>query len=237
MHTKIQMSCLICIETSTKICSVALSESGKVIFNKEDHNGSSHAELLGVFVYEALQFAQQKGLKPDAVSVSAGPGSYTGLRIGVSEAKGLCYGLDIPLIVLPTLDIMADQVIRHGVEADYYCPMIDARRMEVYSAVYDKQLNRIREISSDIIDENSYSEIISKGKICFFGDGAAKCKSIITSPEVMFLDEIHPLASAMVSLAEEKYKRKEFADVAYFEPFYLKEFMATIAKNKVIQQN
>jgi len=133
------------------------------------------------------------------------------------------------------LDIMAYQVIRSGIEVDFYCPMIDARRMEVYAAIYDKHLNKVKDVSSDIIDENLYSEFISKGKICFFGNGAAKCQNIILATEkVMFIEGIHPLASDMVSLAEEKYKQKEFADVAYFEPFYLKEFIATIAKNKVI---
>ena len=213
-----------------------LSKSKEILFNKEDYNGGSHAGLLGVFVYEALQFAKQNGYKLDAVSVSSGPGSYTGLRIGVSEAKGLCYGLDIPLIALPSLDIMAYQVVQSGIEADFYCAMIDARRMEVYAGIYDKHLNRVKDISSDIIDENSYSEFVSKGKICFFGDGAAKCQEVISSSEkVMFIKGIHPLASGMVSLAEEKYERKEFVDAAYFEPFYLKEFIATVAKNKIIQ--
>jgi tRNA threonylcarbamoyladenosine biosynthesis protein TsaB len=129
---------------------------------------------------------------------------------------------------------MAHQVVCSGVEADYYCPMIDARRMEVYSAIYDRNMQKIKNVSADIIDENAYSEIISKGKICFFGDGSVKCKNIITSSEVVFLDDIYPLASSMVDLAEKKYERKEFVDLAYFEPFYLKEFMATIAKNKVI---
>ena len=229
------MPCIIHIETSTKVCSVALSKSKEILFNRENYDGSSHAELLGVYVYETLQFAKQKGLKLEAVSVSSGPGSYTGLRIGVSEAKGLCYGLNIPLISLPTLDIMAHQVIQSGMEADFYCSMIDARRMEVYAAIYDKHLNRVKDISSDIIDENSYSEFISKGKICFFGDGAGKCQNIIpVTEEVTFIEELHPLASGMIFLAKEKYERKEFVDVAYFEPFYLKEFKATISKNKVI---
>ena len=235
MHAKLQMSCLIHIETSAKVCSVALSKDGSVLFNKENYNGGSHAELLGVYVYEAIQFAKQNGYKLDAVSVSSGPGSYTGLRIGVSEAKGLCYGLDIPLISLSTLDIMASQVIRSGMEADFYCSMIDARRMEAYVAIYDKHLNKVKDISSDIIDSESYSEFIDRGRICFFGDGAAKCQGIISpAKEVLFIEGVYPLASSMVDLAEEKYQRKEFVDVAYFEPFYLKEFITTIAKNKII---
>jgi len=228
------MSCIINIETSTKICSVALAKDKKVLFNKENYNGGSHAELLGVFVFEAVEFAKENNLSIDAVAVSAGPGSYTGLRIGVSEAKGLCYGWNIPLIAIPSLDIMAHQVIRSGVEADYYCPMIDARRMEVYSAIYDKDMQKIKDVSADIIDENAYREFISKGKTCFFGDGSIKCKSMIISSGVVFLDDIYPLASSMVDLAEKKQEQKEFVDLAYFEPFYLKEFMTTIAKNKVI---
>ncbi len=228
------MSCLIHIETSTKICSVALSQNKKILFNKENYSGSSHAELLGVFVYEAVGFVRENNLKLDAVVISSGPGSYTGLRIGASEAKGLCYGLDIPLIAIPSLDIMAHQVIHSGIGSDFYCPMIDARRMEVYSAIYNKNMSKVKDISADIIDENSYSEFISKGKICFFGDGVVKSKNIIASPEVVYIDDIHPLASGMVFLAEEKYEKKEFADVVYFEPFYLKEFMATIARNKII---
>ncbi len=228
------MSYLIHIETSTKVCSVALSENKKILFYKENQEGSSHAELLGVFVHEAFQYAKQNKITLDAVSVSAGPGSYTGLRIGVSEAKGFCYGLEIPLIAIPSLDIMANQVIQSGENADFYCPMIDARRMEVYAAVYDKKLNKLREIAADIIDENSYSEFLSKGKICFFGDGAEKCKALITSSNAKFLDNIYPMASEMCSIAEKKYEEKEFVDVAYFEPFYLKEFMATVAKNKII---
>ena len=228
------MSCIIHIETSTKVCSVVLSSDNKILFNKEDYGGFSHAELLGVFVFDAFRYAKEHDIKIDATAVSAGPGSYTGLRIGVSEAKGLCYGLDIPLIALSSLDIMAHQVIQSGMKADAYCPMIDARRMEVYSAIYDGNMKKIKEVSADVIDENSYLEIISKRKTCFFGDGSIKCKNRITSPDVIFLDNIYPLASGMVDLAEKKYEQKEFVDLAYFEPFYLKEFMATIAKNNII---
>ena len=228
------MSCFIHIETSTKVCSVALSKEKKILFYKENQSGSSHAELLGVFVDDAFQYAKQNKLDVDAVSVSSGPGSYTGLRIGVSEAKGFCYGLEIPLIAIPSLSIMASQVILSGEDSDFYCPMIDARRMEVYSAIYDKKFNQIREVSADIIDNDSYSEFLSKGKVCFFGDGAAKCKNVITSPNAVFMDNIYPTASGMVPIANEKYKQKEFVDIAYFEPFYLKEFMATVAKNKII---
>ncbi|MDR0232296.1 MAG: tRNA (adenosine(37)-N6)-threonylcarbamoyltransferase complex dimerization subunit type 1 TsaB [Dysgonamonadaceae bacterium] len=228
------MSCIINIETSTKVCSVVLSKDKEILFSKENYSGGSHAELLGVFVLDAVKFARENNLRIDAVAVSAGPGSYTGLRIGISEAKGLCYGLDVPLIALSTLEIMAHQVIQSGIETDYYCPMIDARRMEVYSAIYDRNMNKIKEVSADIIDENAYSEIISKGKICFFGDGLTKCKNIITSQNIIFLEDVYPLASGMVDLAEKKYEQKEFVDLAYFEPFYLKEFIAIVAKNKVI---
>jgi len=227
------MSCIIHIETSTKVCSVALSKNEKILFYNENKEGSSHAEVLGIFVRDAFQYAKQNRLNLDAVSVSAGPGSYTGLRIGISEAKGFCYGLEVPLIAMPSLDIMAKQVIQKE-HADFYCSMIDARRMEVYSAVYDKQFNQLRGIAADIINENSYSEFLLKGKVCFFGDGASKCKGAITSSNAVFLEDIYPKASDMVSIAEKKYEQKAFVDVAYFEPFYLKEFITTIAKNKII---
>ncbi len=231
------MSCIIHIETSTKVCSVALSQGEKLLFNRENHSGSSHAEMSGVFVQDAVAFARVNKLKIDAVAVSAGPGSYTGLRIGISEAKGFCYGANLPLIAIPSLEILAQGAIGSGYEVDYYCPMIDARRMEVYSAIYDRNLNPIREVAPDTIDEHSFATYLSKGKVLFFGDGADKCKSMLTSPNALFLTGVYPLASQMLTLAEEKYRKKDFVNVAYFEPFYLKDFMATQAKNKVININ
>lgn len=230
------MSCILNIETSTSVCSVALSAGGEVLFEKASFDGPSHAALLGVFVEEALAILKAKGKKLDAVAVSSGPGSYTGLRIGVSVAKGLCFGFGIPLIGIPTLEILTSTVIKERPEAtgEIYCAMLDARRMEVYAAIYDAGLNTLRATSADIVDADTYALYLEKGKVCFFGNGADKCKPAISSPNALFIDDIHPLAVNMVPLAEQAYSAGQFENVAYFEPFYLKEFQATIAKNKVL---
>lgn len=225
--------CILSIETSTKVCSVALSSDEELVYRKEEYNGPSHAVLLGQFVQDAVRYARDNRLKPDAVAVSAGPGSYTGLRIGVSEAKGLCFGWNIPLIAVPTLQVIAAQAVGDGYDADYYCPMIDARRMEVYAAVYNRHLEEIRPVSADIVTADSYLDFLSKGKVLFFGDGAAKCSEVISSKNATFVENIHPLAANMASMALESYKNKNYQDVAYFEPFYLKEFQATTPKNKI----
>ena len=231
------MASILNIETSTKVCSLALSVNGDVVFEQANFSGSSHASHLGVYALQSIEYARKNELTIDAVAVSSGPGSYTGLRIGVSEAKGLCYGLGIPLIAIPTLKIMTSALLsvhRSSLADHYLCPMIDARRMEVYASLYDMNLNEIRPVQADIIDEDSYKEYLEQQPVVFFGDGSGKCKSVITSPNALFVDNIHPLATAMVDLAEDAFNRKEFVDTAYFEPFYLKEFQATIAKNKVI---
>lgn len=233
------MSCILYIETATSVCSVAVSKDGEVIFQKEEITGPSHAQVLGSFVKEAVDELKKNGLKPDAIAVSCGPGSYTGLRIGVSEAKGLCYGWNIPLIAIETLTIMAAGVVRKGlVDIDaLLCPMIDARRMEVYDAIFDTKLSKIKEVSADIIDENSFSEYLNGKKVVFFGDGANKCKSALSHMNASFIDSIYPQAEDMVALAEEAYMNQNFVDVAYFEPFYLKEFVATTPRNKVLGAN
>ena len=223
------MSCILHIETSTSASSVAVSDEGQNVFKKEDLNGPSHAVSLGVFVDEALSFADSHAMPLDAVAVSCGPGSYTGLRIGVSMAKGVCYGRNLPLIGLPTLKIECVPVLLYHDELPddaLLCPMIDARRMEVYAAVYDRALNPVRNIAADIVDEHSYLEFLEKRPVYFFGDGAAKCKEKITHPNAHFIDGIRPLASMMLPLAEKAISEKDFKDVAYFEPFYLKEFVA-----------
>ena len=229
------MSCLLAIETSTKVCSLALSAEGEVVFERINAEGISHASHLGVFASEAVSFAKKNNLKIDAVAVSSGPGSYTGLRIGVSEAKGLCFGFDIPLIAISTLQLLASQAILHSHSTinSLYCPMIDARRMEVYAAIYDENLNEIRAVQADIVEENTYQAYLEENTVVFFGDGASKCKSVIQSPNAVFVDDIYPEAKAMIPLAEKAFAEKNFVDVAYFEPFYLKEFQATIAKNKL----
>ena len=226
------MSCILHIETSTEVCSVSASQDGASIFSKEDFNGPSHAVVLGVFVDEALSFIDNHAIPLDAVAVSCGPGSYTGLRIGVSMAKGICYGRNIPLIAIPTPEVMTVPVLlfQDLPEDALLCPMIDARRMEVYAAIYDRALKVKREISADIIDENSYSEFLAEHPVYFFGNGAAKCREKITHPNAHFIENIHPLAKWMFPLAERAMAEKDFKDVAYFEPFYLKEFMASTPK-------
>lgn len=230
------MSCILHIETSTTVCSVAVSEEGQTIFVQEDMKGPSHAVSLGVFVDEALSFIDSHAIPLDAVAVSCGPGSYTGLRIGVSMAKGICYGRNVPLIGIPTLEVLCVPVLLyHELPEDaLLCPMIDARRMEVYAAIYDAGLNTLRATSADIVDADTYASYLEKNKVCFLGNGAAKCKPAITSPNALFIDDIHPLAVNMVPLADKAYATGQYENVAYFEPFYLKEFQATVAKNKVL---
>ena len=230
------MSCILHIETSTTVCSVAVSQDTDVIFRKEEFDGPSHATLLGVFVDEALSFIDSHGIPLDAVAVSCGPGSYTGLRIGVSMAKGVCYGREVPLIAIPTLKVICvPLLLKDSLPEDaLLCPMIDARRMEVYSAIYDRGLSTKKEIAADIIDEHSYEEYLEKQPVFFFGNGAAKCKKIITHPNAHFVEGINPLASNMMPLGEIDYWERKFVDVAYFEPFYLKEFVATKPKNKIL---
>lgn len=230
------MSCILHIETSTSVCSVAISQDGQNLFKKEDLNGPQHAVLLGVFVDEALSFADSHAIPLDAVAVSCGPGSYTGLRIGVSMAKGVCYGRNLPLIALPTLEVQCVPVLLYHDELPedaLLCPMIDARRMEVYAAIYDRALHTVREISADIVDEHSYEEFLNEHPVYFFGDGAAKCKDTIKHPNAHFIDNIHPLASMMFPLAEKAMAKGDFKDVAYFEPFYLKEFVASQPKKLI----
>lgn len=230
------MSCILHIETSTSACSVAVSEDGQNVFNKEDLNGPSHAALLGVFIDEALSFADSHAMPIDAVAVSCGPGSYTGLRIGVSMAKGICYGRNVPLIGLPTLEVLSVPVLLyHDLPEDaLLCPMLDARRMEVYAAVYDRALNVKRAIAADIVDENSYLEFLNEAPVYFYGNGAAKCREKIIHPNAHFIDDIHPLAKMMYPLAEKAVAGEDYKDVAYFEPFYLKEFVASLPKKSLL---
>ena len=215
------MGLILCIETATKNCSVALSEDGSVIALKElATEGYSHAENLHVFIEDVMKQSSKKLSELDAIAVSKGPGSYTGLRIGVSTAKGLCYSLDIPLISLETLDILAQQVK----EATIIIPMLDARRMEVYSAIYDASKKRIRTTEAQILDENSFFQHISEAKVTFIGDGVAKFKEICDHPNTIFFTDALPSAIEMAQLAEIKYKKNDIEDVAYFEPYYLKDF-------------
>lgn len=223
------MSCILHIETSTNVCSVAVSDGGEVIFNEEDHSGPNHAEKLGVFVDEALSFIDNHAIPLKAVAVSCGPGSYTGLRIGVSMAKGICYGRSIKLIAVPTLELLSVPVLlREEIKEDnaLLCPMLDARRMEVYAGLYNRALKPKREIQADIVDANTYKAFLDKGKVYFFGNGAAKCMEAIAHPNAVLIEGIEPLAKYMQPLAERRFAEKVFEDVAYFVPFYLKDFVA-----------
>ena len=223
------------IETSTNVCSVALSEGTKCLFKKSNADGMNHASLLSVFIDEALQVLKSQAKMLDAVAVSAGPGSYTGLRIGVSTAKGLCYGFGIPLIALNTLGIMTVSALKQveNKENTLFCSMIDARRMEVYTAFFRADGTLYREVLADIISEQSYAEILENHTVYFFGNGSNKCKPVLTQKNAHFIDEIVPLAENMIDLAVKSFSENQFEDVAYFEPFYLKEFQTTIPKIKM----
>ena len=231
------MERLILIETSTALCSAALAEDGVITSYRESSAPKAHASLTAVFIQEMLE---EKGLTIadcDAVCLSKGPGSYTGLRVGVSTAKGLCFGSGKPLIAISTLDILVAQA-QIPEDLKYIVPMVDARRMEVYAAVYEiaaqagNDVRQITETAPAIIDENSYSDILEKGKVLFIGDGAGKCADVIKHPNATFV-QCWPKASAMLEPAMKAYKEKRFEDVAYFEPFYLKEFVATVSKKKM----
>ena len=227
------MSCILNIETSTDVCSVAISDNGQVIFNKEDHSGPNHAVKLGVYVDEALSFIDAHGISLEAVAVSCGPGSYTGLRIGVSMAKGICYGRDVKLISIPTLELMAVPVLlgEHPAEEDaLIVPMLDARRMEVYAKVMDRALKEVRPIQADIVDAETYKEYLDRGTVYFFGNGAEKCMEVINYPNARLVKGIEPLAKNMAPLAEKRFVEGKFEDVAYFVPFYLKDFVAKMPK-------
>lgn len=218
------MAIILNIETATKNCSVSLSKSGKTIFVKEHADqGYSHAEKLHVFIDEVIKECQIDISEINAVAVSKGPGSYTGLRIGVSAAKGLCYALNIPLIAVDTLEILANQVQKKD---GLIVPMLDARRMEVYSAIFNNDLEKISETKAEILSTESYDEI--NEKIYFVGDCQEKCQTVLTKNNFEFLPEIvYPSANEMSKLSYQKFENKQFEDVAYFEPFYLKDFLLT----------
>uniref|UniRef100_UPI00404ABC23 tRNA (adenosine(37)-N6)-threonylcarbamoyltransferase complex dimerization subunit type 1 TsaB n=1 Tax=Flavobacterium sp. TaxID=239 RepID=UPI00404ABC23 len=216
------MAFILSVETATKNCSVSLSKNGETITCKEiAEQNFSHAEKLHVFMEEILKENNITLQNLNAIAVSKGPGSYTGLRIGVSSVKGMCYALNIPMIAIDTLMVLAKQIT---IENGIIIPMIDARRMEVYTTFFDKEYNMLREVKADIIDENSYSEI--KDNIHLVGDGIAKFKDVLTNDNFVFHDAIiYPSANEMSTLAFEKYKKSDFVDVAYFEPYYLKDFV------------
>ena len=218
------MGLILNIETSTKSCSISIYNNGDFLACKEETKEEFiHSKKLILFIVDIIKDANININDLDAVAISKGPGSYTGLRIGTSTAKGLCYAMDIPLISVSTLKAMA-----YGIAKKYnynlFCPMIDARRMEVYSAIYDKDNNTIRKINADIVNENTYNKFLNE-KIVFFGDGANKCKTIIKSKNAIFLDNVLPTSKDIGELSYAKFLKKDFEDVAYFEPYYLKPFM------------
>jgi len=224
------MSIILGIETSTKICSVAVSDGYKLLAIEEEGGEYSHSEKLTTFIQKVLERANLNLKSIDAIAISKGPGSYTGLRIGVSVAKGLCYSLNKPLIAIDTLQAMALGMLKNE-KSELYCSMIDARRMEVYTALYDSNNNIVYPVSAKIIDENSFQNHLKDNKVAFFGDGSAKCKEALAQHKnAVFSDFGLPSAEFINELAVEKFNKKEFKDVAYFEPYYLKDFVATKAK-------
>ena len=223
------MAYILQIETSTTNCSVAISKNGETIALKEVSNGYSHAENLHVFVKDALAENKLDYSDLDAIAVSKGPGSYTGLRIGVSTAKGLCFSLDIPLIAIETLEVLAHQI---NMDQGFIVPMIDARRMEAYTKVFDANFNEVRAIEAQILDNQSFDVFLKLGKITFVGNKTEKTQEVIQHENAMFINSL-PSAKEMSSLAYDKYKKNDIEDVAYFEPYYLKDFLVTPAKKKI----
>lgn len=230
------MAIILNIETSTSVCSVALTADGQVIEHHENYDGQTHATLLSQFIKDALNTAARKEMQLDAIAVSIGPGSYTGLRIGLSQAKGLAFGLDVPLIGINTLQLLTVSAMFRDFYDDnvLFVPMIDARRMEVYTAAYNSALEAILEPQPMIINENSFSELLTSHKLVFMGNGTAKVKNVINHPNAIFVDNICPEAVDMTALSEKAFREKHFIDVAYSTPLYLKEFQATVPKKKVL---
>ena len=217
------------------MCSVAVSEDTQVIFQQDEHSGPNHAERLGTMVDEALSFTDNHAIPFDAVAVSCGPGSYTGLRIGVSMAKGICYGRNLKLIAVPTLELLCVPVLLREIpeEDALLCPMLDARRMEVYSGIYNRALKPIREVGADIVTAETYKDYLEEHPMYFFGNGAKKCMDVINHPNAHLIEGIEPLAKWMQPLAERRLLSGTTEDVAYFTPFYLKDFVAKMPKKLI----
>lgn len=224
------MSIILNIETATPVCSIALSDNNQILALRETSEKNSHSQVVAVFIDEMLKDC---GLKPadlDAVAVSKGPGSYTGLRIGVSTAKGICYALGKPLISVGTLKAMAlgmaQKFNNPGNLPVLFAPMIDARRMEVYTALYDQNLMVVKEVYAAIVDNDTFSDLIGSHIICFAGDGAEKCRETLNHPNFRLLDDFTASAAYMKDFSAEKFNAGQFEDTAYFEPYYLKDFVA-----------
>lgn len=224
---------IINIETSTNVCSASLTIDGQPIVWYVDTETHNHAKQLPLFIDKLLDELRRRQLCLDAVALSKGPGSYTGLRIGTASAKGLCYGMNVPLLSIDTLQLMAQEVLP-ATQADVLCPMIDARRMEVYTSLFSRDLSPLSSVEAKVIDSTSFSSVIEGHSVCFFGDGAEKCKKVLSHPNVSFVDGIFPNAKNMGALAEAAYSSGSKEDIAYFSPFYLKEYQAVCSKNKVL---
>jgi tRNA threonylcarbamoyladenosine biosynthesis protein TsaB len=232
------MALILNIETSTRVCSVSLARNGKLLSLKESRDEKSHSTLLTLFIKDVLSSGQHDISELDAVAVSRGPGSYTGLRIGVSIAKGITYGTGCKLLGIDTLMAMTSGVANKMIPREHsgnilLCPMIDARRMEVYMAIYNPDVSPFKDISAEIIHPGSFADILSEYQIWFFGNGAGKCRNVINHPNARFLDGIEPSAKSMIDVSERAYREQIFEDIAYFEPYYLKDFIATIPRKNL----
>lgn len=234
------MAVILNIETSGHVCSVALTKDGMVEYQLDNDEGMNHAEVLAPFVEECMQEIDRKGEKLDAVAVSIGPGSYTGLRIGLSLAKGLAFSLSIPLIGVPTLKILAVKAMFRNLPwtgDEILLPMIDARRMEVYAAAYDFALNALIEPRPEVVTPESWAELLSSGRqVWLMGDGSEKLEGVITAPDAHFLKGMRPYAKDMTALSEKAFRERDFLDLAYSVPQYLKEYQATVGKNRVLEE-
>ncbi|MBN2773225.1 MAG: tRNA (adenosine(37)-N6)-threonylcarbamoyltransferase complex dimerization subunit type 1 TsaB [Prolixibacteraceae bacterium] len=235
------MAKILLLESSTEVCSVALAKDGQLVDLEENREGLNHSELLTSFVETIFIRNNISASRLDAVAVSKGPGSYTGLRIGVSAAKGLCYAAGLPLIAISTLESMAKYLINHPEEfqlkvdeCTLFCPMIDARRMEVYYSVYSHKGEIKEPVTAKVVTEDTFRDMLNEYKLVLYGNGAQKCKDIIVDKNAVFSEPQKASARFMAEIAEVYFKKQKFEDVAYFEPFYLKDFIATIPKNKVL---
>jgi tRNA threonylcarbamoyladenosine biosynthesis protein TsaB len=232
------MATILSIETSTDVCSVALTSEGQVLDHSENYEGQTHATLLSQYVQQALQYARTREVSIDAIAVSIGPGSYTGLRIGLSEAKGLAFGLSVPLIGVNTLQLLAvSAMFNHFIDEErlLYVPMIDARRMEVYTAAYTPALEALVEPQAMILDENSFENLLDEGyTLVAIGNGSDKAREVLKHEHMRFIAGVKPVALEMMALAEKAFREQQFIDVAYSTPLYLKEFQATKPKNPIL---
>lgn len=238
------MGLILCIESSDQVCSVSLSRDDQLIAIEENYEGRSHATLLAVSVQKILKQINTGAGALSAVAVSIGPGSYTGLRIGLSVAKGICYGANLPLIAVNTLQAMANGIQKDKSFTGLYqkyegflmlCPMIDARRMEVYTALYSPALETVEGTVAEIVSSGTFDHYLKDKHVLFFGSGAQKCREEIQHPNAHFISNFQPSSRHMIPLANKAYKLKQFEDIAYIEPFYLKDFIATIPKKNIFR--